>query len=75
MKTAEITDGKFRLISSLMSQALWGMERNTDYFFYFDVRFINLYSIINIPLNILILLIQPLCPKLMNLANYSPPNI
>ena len=36
MKTAEITDGKFRLINSLMSRALWGMERNTDYFLYFD---------------------------------------
>ena len=58
-----------------MSRALWGMERNTDYFFYFDVQFINLYSIINIPPNILTLLIQPLCPKLMNLANYIPPNI
>lgn len=51
------------------------MERNTRYFFYFDVQFVNLYSIINIPLNILLLLIQPIYQKLINLANYLSPNI
>lgn len=58
------------MINLLMSQVLWDMERNTHYFFYFDIQFVDLYSIINIPLNILTLLIQQISQKFMNLANY-----
>lgn len=44
-------------------------------FLYFDVQFINIYSIINIPLNSLILLTQPINQKLLQLAHFIFPNI
>lgn len=59
-----------------MSQVPLGMEsKEYSFFFYFDVQFINLYLVISISLNILMLLIQPINQKLMNLANYISPNI
>lgn len=59
-----------------MSQVPLDMEsKEYSFFFYFDVQFINLYLVISISLNILMLLIQPINQKLMNLANYISPNI
>lgn len=49
------------------------MEK-VDSFLYFDVQFISLYSIINIPLNSLILLTQPINQKLLQLADFPSPN-